>query len=143
MPFTIAVVLIAVLASAVRGGRLRRLAEAPIEAPWLLFLGLGVQIAVDIAAGRGVLADASLAGSLLLVLSQLIVVGWLLWNRHLPGVWLVAAGLVLNAAVMAANGAMPVDPGAMRALGLGELSVAPGKHTLLTDATRLPWLADV
>ncbi len=38
---------------------------------------------------------------------------------------------------------MPVDPAAMRALGLGELVVAPGKHTLLTDATRLPWLADV
>jgi hypothetical protein len=27
--------------------------------------------------------------------------------------------------------------------GLGELEVPPGKHTLLTEDTRLPWLADV
>ena len=143
MPFTLTVVLLAVAVSYLRGGRLRRIADARLHLPWLLFAGLALQIGVDVAAGRGVLADASAAGLALLVLSQVLVVAWLVINRHLPGVGLVAAGLAMNAAVIAANGAMPVDPEAMRALGLGELEVPPGKHTLLTDGTRLPWLADI
>jgi hypothetical protein len=143
VPFTLTVVLLALAVSAVRGGRLRRIAEAPLHHPWLLFSGLALQLGVDLAAGRGWLPDAGAGGLALLVTSQLLVVAWLGLNRHLPGVWFVAAGLALNAVVMAANGAMPVDPGAMRALGLGELEVPPGKHTLLTDTTRLPWLADV
>lgn len=143
MPFTLAVVLLALAVSAVRGGRLRRIADAPLHHPWLLFSGLGLQLGVDLAAGRGWLPDAGASGLALLVTSQLLVVVWLVLNRQLPGVWLVAAGLALNALVMAANGAMPVDPRAMQALGLGELEVPPGKHTLLTETTRLPWLADV
>lgn len=143
MAFTLIVVGLAVACSYARGGRLTHIANAPSSSPWLLFCGLGLQVAVDLAAGRGWLADASPSGWSLLLLSQLLVVAWLVRNRHLPGVLLVAAGLLLNAVVMAANGAMPVDPGAMRALGLGELEVPPGKHTLLTPDTHLPWLADI
>lgn len=143
MPYTLAIVVVAVAVSYARGGRLGALADAPIRAPWLLFLGLGAQLGVDLAAGRGYLADAGGPGLAILVVSQMLVVGWLLLHRHLAGVWLVALGLALNAVVIAANGAMPVDPAAVRALGLGELEVPVGKHTLLTDDTRLPWLADI
>jgi hypothetical protein len=143
VPYTLAIVVVAVAVSYARGGRLGVLADAPIRAPWLLFLGLGAQLGVDLAAGRGYLADAGGAGLTILVLSQVLVVGWLLLHRHLAGVWLVALGLALNAVVIAANGAMPVDPAAVRALGLGELEVPIGKHTLLTEGTRLPWLADI
>src|SRR5690606_28481780 len=79
----------------------------------------------------------------ILIASQVLVVTWLVLNRRLPGVAFVAVGLVMNAVVMAANGAMPVGPEAMNALGLGDLEVPPGKHTLLTEDTRLPWLADI
>jgi hypothetical protein len=143
VPFTLTVVLLAVAVSYVRGGRLERIADARLHLPWLLFTGLALQIGVDLAAGRELIGDASATGLGILILSQALVVAWLVLNRHLPGVALVALGLVLNAVVIAANGAMPVDPGAMRALGLGELEVPPGKHTLLTEATHLPWLADV
>jgi hypothetical protein len=143
VPYTLAIVIAAVAVAYLRGGRLRYLAEAPLRAPWLLFVGLGLQLAVDLGAGRGLLADAGALGLGVLVLSQVLVVVWLLLHRELPGVWLVAIGLALNAAVIAANGAMPVDPNAVRALGLGELEVPIGKHTRLTDDTRLPWLADV
>lgn len=143
MPFTFVVVSLAVLVSYARGGRLRRLAEAPLHAPWLLFAGLALQIAVDVTAGRGLIGDAGPVGVTVLIVSQLLVIAWLALNRQFRGVGLVALGLLLNAVVMTANGAMPVDPGAIRALGLGELEVPPGKHTLLTEDTRLPWLADV
>ncbi|MFO7779744.1 MAG: DUF5317 domain-containing protein [Nitriliruptoraceae bacterium] len=143
MPFTVTVLVVAVLASWVRGGRLQRIAHAEIHAGWVLFVGVAIQLGVDVAAGRGLLPDAGVAGWSLLLSSQVLVVAFLLLNRRLPGVWLVAAGLALNAAVMAANRAMPVDPAAITAIGMEGAAVPPGKHTLLTAQTHLPWLADI
>jgi hypothetical protein len=143
LPFTLAVLLIAVAVSYVRGGRLQRLVHAPLRWSWLLLAGLLLQVAVDAAVGRGLLEDASLAGWSLLFLSQLLVLTWVLRNRHLPGMLLVGLGLLLNMVVVAANGAMPVDPDAIMALGGDPAALEPGKHTLLTEETRLPWLADV
>ena len=143
MPFVLVVVALGVLASYARGGRLRRAAEAPLRWRSLLFLGVAVQIGVDALAAREVLGDATTLGWLLLLLSQVLVVGFLVANLHLPGVLLIATGLLLNAVVMAANGAMPVDPAAIQALGLGDVEVQPGKHTLMDADTLLPWLADI
>ena len=143
MPFTLAVLALAVAASWLRGGRLRNVAHAQLHASWLLFLGVAVQVGVDLAASRRLLPDAGLSGWSLLLVSQLLVVAFLVRNRALPGTWLVAAGLLLNAAVMAANRAMPVDPAAIAALGIDGAVVAPGKHTLMTADTHLPWLADI
>jgi hypothetical protein len=143
VPYTLAIVLFAVVSSYLRGGRLRRIADARLRLPGLLFAGLALQIGVDVAAGRGALGDASTTGVTLLIASQALVVAWLVCNRQLPGVGLVAIGLALNAIVITANGAMPVGPEAMHALGLGPLEVPLGKHTLLTETTRLPWLADI
>ena len=143
MPFTLTVLAVAVVLSAVRGGRLRNLAYAEITAGWLLFAGLALQFGVNAAAARGWLPDAGLSGWSVLLVSQLLVIAFLAANRRLPGVWLVAAGLALNAVVMAANRAMPVDPAAIAALGLDGATVPPGKHTLLTADTHLPWLADI
>lgn len=143
MSFVLLVLVLAVAVSYARGGRLTRVAAAPLHAPWLLFLGVGLQVAVDLLAVRGVLGDAGTLGWSGLLLSQLLVVGFLAVNWHLPGIVLVAGGLLLNAVVIAANGAMPVDPAAIRALGLDGATVPPGKHTLMTPDTHLPWLADI
>lgn len=143
MPFTLTVLGGAVLVSVLRGGRLRRVADADLFLGWLLFLGVALQVGVDLAAARSLLPDAGWSGWALLLASQLLVVGFLVANRHLPGIRWVATGLALNAAVMAANRAMPVSPSAIAALGIGDVAVLPGKHTLLTASTRLPWLADV
>jgi hypothetical protein len=141
--FVPAVLLVAVAASYARGGRLSRLAQAPLHRPWLLFVGVAIQVTVDLLAAREVLADASALGWIGLLVSQLLVVAFIASNWHLRGIVLVAIGLLLNAIVMAANGAMPVDPAAVQALGLEASAVPLGKHTLLTDSTRLPWLADI
>lgn len=143
MPFTLTVLAAAIVVSLLRGGRLSHVANADLRLGWLLFVGVAVQVGVDIAAGRDLLPDAGLAGWALLLLSQLLVIAFLVVNRRLPGVWWVAVGLALNAIVMAANRAMPVDPGAIAALGIDGATVPPGKHTLLTSDTHLPWLADI
>lgn len=144
MPFALVVVVLAVTLSYARGGRLTRIADAPLRSTWLLFAGLVLQTGVDVAVGRGWLPDAGSVGWSLLLVSQVLIVAWLVRNGNLPGVLLVALGLAMNAAVMAANGAMPVDPAAIRSLGLDPATSVPlGKHTLLTTDTRLPWLADI
>ena len=143
MPFVLAVLIVAIAVSYLRGGRLRHLADAPLRLSWLLFAGVAVQIGINLAAGRGWLPDAGLSGWSLLLLSQLLVIAFLIANRQLPGTWLIAGGLLLNAVVIAANQAMPVDPAAIRAIGMEGATVPPGKHTLMTEATRLPWLADI
>jgi hypothetical protein len=141
--FVAVVVVSAVGLAYARGGRLSRLAEAPLHRPWLLFLGVGLQVVVDVLAARGVIGDAGALGSAGLIVSQLLVIGFLASNWQLPGTALVAVGLMMNAVVMAANGAMPVDPVAIQALGIEGATVPLGKHTLLTGSTRLPWLADI
>ena len=145
MPFTLSVVVVAVAVSMALGGRVSRIGDHELRGGWLLGTGLVLQLGVDQAAGRGLIADAGAFGSTVLVVSQVLILAWILRNAEIspPGLALVGAGLVLNAIVMTANGAMPVDPQAMAALGLGDLQVPPGKHTLLTEATRFAPLGDV
>jgi len=143
VPFTLTVLLLAVGISYLRGGRLHRIADAPLRHSWLLFAGLALQLLVDLGAGRGLLEGAGTVGYLLLLASQLLVLSWVLANWQLSGMLLVGIGLLLNAVVIGANGAMPVDPEAIAALGIEGAEVAPGKHVVLTEDTRLPWLADI
>jgi hypothetical protein len=143
VPFVLVSIALAVAASYARGGRLHRIADAPLRWSWLLFLGVALQVLVDLGTARGFLSEAGWSGYLLLLASQLVVLGWVVANWHLPGMRLVTIGLGLNALVIGANGAMPVDPDAIRALGIDGATVPPGKHTLLDDQTRLPWLADI
>ncbi len=140
MPFTVVVLVVAIAAAVARGGRLHRVAEADLRWNWLLFPGLGLQVAVEVFGASGTHGWASTATVLT---SQALVVGWITANRYRPGMPLIFLGLVANAVVIAANGAMPVDPDAMAAAGLGGGRSLAGKHQLLTDTARLRWLADI
>jgi hypothetical protein len=141
--FTLAVLMLAVGLAYARGGRLHRLTHAPLRWSWLLLVGLGLQVLVDLAVGRQLVGDASWPGAALLFTSQALVLLWVLRNWQLPGMVLIGLGLLLNMLVVTANGAMPVDPDAIRALGGNPALLEPGKHTLMTADTRLPWLADI
>lgn len=140
MTFTLLVVVVAVALSYARGGRLRRIADADLGWGWLLFAGLSLQVSVDLLAARGVAGWASTAT---LLLSQTLVAGWIVANRYRPGMPLILLGLVSHAVVIAANGAMPVDPEAIAAIGLPGVDPVPGKHELMTEATRLAVLGDI
>jgi hypothetical protein len=66
-------------------------------------------------------------------------------NRRVPGMPVIAAGLVCNAIVIAVNGAMPVAPLAAAATGSAIPAIATGDfvHAVAGSATRLTWLGDV
>lgn len=141
MPLTILIVGASILVSYPRGGRLSRVADAGLRHTWLLFVGLLLQVATDQAAGAGLLDDGQ--GYPALLASQLLVLAWVAANWWRPGMLLVFLGLLLNAVVIGANGAMPVSPDAIAAIGLPGAEVPPGKHVLMTEATRLGVLADI
>lgn len=88
-----------------------------------------------------------------LVISQLMLLMFVWWNRSLPGMPVLMLGLGLNLAVILANGGfmpLPVETAArlvsqdfLDGLVIGERISHTSKDILLPDAsTRLPWLAD-
>jgi Family of unknown function (DUF5317) len=117
---------------------------------WLVFLGFLPQFLVIYLASNRVTTPNWLA-ALSIVTSQLflLVFAWL--NRHLPGMLVLTAGLVLNLAVMIANGGfMPINPNtAERIVGADRIaSFSAGSRIGYKDIllpainTRLEWLAD-
>ncbi|MBA2528948.1 MAG: DUF5317 family protein [Euzebyales bacterium] len=124
-----------------RGGRLRNLASVRLRAIWLVFAAVGAQAALALLVRAGI--PGSVVAVPLLGLSQLLLLSFLWANRMLPGMLLVFLGFAMNAAVIVANGGMPVDEEALRAVATGPSDFAAGKHRLLRPGDPLPLLADV
>jgi hypothetical protein len=66
-------------------------------------------------------------------------------NRRVPGMWLVACGIVANTLVIAVNGGvMPVDPGAIAASGWTiEAYASAYPNVLAHQGAPLWWLGDI
>ena len=138
MSLVLAVLLGALVVGWARGGSLEQLGDLPLRDRWLVLAALAAQ-----ALGAVVGGPAYPAG---LVLSALLAVAFLLRNRGTRGTGLVGLGLVANALVVGANGAMPVSVEAASRAGVSLVAVQVGedlRHELLDEDTRLPWLADV
>lgn len=141
MVLVVPVCVAAVLVGWLRGGRLTALGHVRLRSGWLVLVGFAAQVLLAWLTRR---ADADGVTALpLLVVAQVALVGFLWRNRLLTGVPLVLVGALLNAAVILANGAMPVAPAALEAVGGGAASPVTGKHVLLAAGDPLPWLADV
>ena len=97
---------VALLVAFLRGGSLRNLADFHLEWGWLAGLALAIQIvAVYWATGDRYLYLQRGA----LVVSSLLLLPMVWRNRRSPGLALIGLGLVLNLAVMVANGGfMPI-----------------------------------
>ena len=113
----LATVLLAFLIAAVTGGKLGRLANLPLRAPWLALLGFGLQLytiysPTNTAQGFLGLHTLALIGSY----AMLLVLIWI--NRRIAGMMVIGLGLLLNFSVMLANGGyMPITPEAVKAIG--------------------------
>lgn len=135
------VVLAAVVVGWVRGGRLSNLSHVRLTASWLVVIGFLAQLVLVWLTGRA--GEEGVRGLPLLVVSQLALLGFFWANRLLPGMPTIFAGFAMNAAVILANGAMPVSRAALTAVSGLSQTVAEGKHRLLVPGDPLPWLADV
>lgn len=134
----LAAVLVSVVIALLRGGRLENLARLPLRWGGLIILAFLAQTyfiygspASARSGGSGV-QEAVLIGSALLVL----LVIWL--NRRLPGIAVIGLGLLLNVAVMVANGGlMPITPQAIQAVG------HEGRVTATEPGAKLGYSKDV
>jgi Family of unknown function (DUF5317) len=130
----VVMVLVGVVAGLVRPRRAR---YGPPRAVAVVFAAAAIQV-VSVTT-NGVVHAA------LLVTSIVLGAVWIaLQRRHLASV-LLGIGVSLNLAVVAANGGMPVDSGALASVGRGDVDVTRGflyKHVPMTGNTRLSWLGD-
>ena len=130
------VLLGAVAVGLVLGGRLSRLADLELRSWPLLAAAVCLQL------GGGLLGGV--AYPLCLVASAVLALTFLGRNRRLRGTGLLAAGLLVNALVVALNGAMPVSvPAAARAGVPPAALLADPRHELATPSTRLHLLGDI
>jgi hypothetical protein len=90
-------------------------------------------------------ATSGAVHAVLLGISVALGAVWITLQRlHVASV-LLAIGVALNVAVVAANGGMPVDSGALARVGRRDVDVTRGflyKHVPMTGDTRLAWLGD-
>ena len=137
-----AVLVIAVIVSLLRGGRLSNLTEVRLRVWWLLFVGLAMQIAANVLPDdRSWSKDVAVALILTSYLPLLVVV---FINRDQTGMWLAALGILMNFSVIAANAGMPVLPAAAELAGADPADLTfTAKHVPLDDSSRLVFLADI
>ena len=119
------------------GGSLARLGSLPLRSLGLVAAALVAQLAGTLVGGP--------AHPLGLATSAALVVAFLVRNRGVRGTGLVALGLLANALVVVANGAMPVSQQAADRAGVDVLEVLVGdrRHELEGPDTRLRALGDV
>jgi hypothetical protein len=101
------------------GGRIAALSELRFRAPGLLMAAIVAQVLIVSVFPQGspALHDAVHVGT------YLVVAGFVVVNRRIPWVWLVALGGALNFTAIAANGG--VMPAAPRALEKAGFAVDP------------------
>jgi len=119
-----------------RSGSLDRLGRLPLRTRRLVVLAFLAQLVGTVVGGP--LHPVGLAAS------AGLVVAFLLRNRSVRGTGLIALGLLANALVVGANGAMPVSLHAAAQAGVALEDLAAGaRHEVADRGTRLPWLGDV
>lgn len=130
--------IVSLIVGIVRGGRLQHLLDVETRAWWLLVFGFGLQVVASLLS-----AENSTLAVVLLMLSYVSILGMIAINRKAPGMWIAGIGILMNFTVIALNRGMPVLPAAVEIAGGSAEPVLGGKHVLLDESTRLPFLGDL
>jgi hypothetical protein len=86
-------------------GSFHRLGELHFKRLWMLFVGLGIQVALEfVSLPRARFDDAGLA---LLLVSYLLIIGFGVSNVGMRGIGVITVGIAMNAFVIALNQGMP------------------------------------
>lgn len=148
----VAAIIVSLLIGVLRGGKLSRLSRIELRSAWLIPLAFLMQVFVVFIPG-GKTTGLSDPAALLVLTSYMVLMVAVLINRRLPGMALIGMGLLLNFAVIAANGGfMPIEPDVVQVLGHGDrvqalesgYRVYQAKDVILTrEETRLWFLSDI
>ena len=142
------VLVVSLIIGLLRGGKLTRLANLPLRRIELIILPFLIQYALVYFGGRGLRLLESW-GVYLYIFSYSLLLVAIWYNKHIREMKILGAGIAINFIVILANGGeMPVSVEALSRVGLLNIlpllrSKAYVIHTVLTDHTRLKFLADV
>jgi hypothetical protein len=143
----LAIIVLVIVVALLRGGSLRNFAALQFRWLPLVIIGFALQLLIFTPFGYSPLVV--FATLPIYVLSLALLAIWVAANRRIPGMALIAIGLALNIAVIAANGGhMPVLPEGARLAGQYEALAADdprtSKHLLMpSDQVRLWLLSDI
>lgn len=105
MIFFVATIALAVIVVVATKGSFERLSRVHFRMLWLLFLGLVIQIVLEVVDfPKDRIEDVGFA---ILLLSYVAILGFCVVNRSVRGMTLVAIGVALNVLVIALNQGMP------------------------------------
>ena len=135
-------VVLGLFAALLRYGRqaFRRISAIPLHAPWLVLVAVGLQLPL-LRAPAGPIEGLRLQQALFLA-SHLLLLAFVWRNRHLPGILVIGAGVILNLAVILANaGFMPITPETLVRINPGSIAAAwpEGTHYGHSKDVILPW----
>jgi hypothetical protein len=134
-----AALLLCILSVPLTGGRLSGLAEHEFRRGGLAVAALVVQVLIISILPHGV---AGFSKEIHLA-TYLLLGAFLVANRHIPGLLVIAAGGALNfAAILTNGGVMPADPNAIAAAGITQIS-ADFANSAPAGGAPLGFLGDV
>ncbi len=134
----LAAIFVGVVTVPLTGGRLSRLAGVRLRVVPAIFAALVIQVLIT-----SVMSGAGWIDPVLYVVSYGFAGWFLVANRKIPGVWVVAAGTSLNAlAIVANNGVMPASVSALRSAGIAAKAHGFVNSTAVQHPRLLP-LGDV
>ena len=121
------------------GGRFSGLATLKMRRTSLVYAALGLQVAA-FPSGRLPWSTPDSAARILWLCSYGLLLTFVVTNRSLRGIPVIAAGMACNLiAVLANGGLMPARPAAVRAAGL---AYKLQNNSVTTGHARLGWLID-
>ncbi len=145
LPLFVLVAVAGLVAGYVRGGSAEGLRETAVRGRSLALAGLAVQAVIGAPLLRA-LGLPRVLGGVLLALALVVLVGVARANGRLPGVPLLALGLLLNLLVTLANLGVPVSAATLRRADVAVEQPVPErpdlKHVLAGPASRIPVLGD-
>jgi hypothetical protein len=138
--FLMPVVVIGVLVGYLLGGRMSRIADVRLRAPWLFYVAIALQLLAFPSLFMPWHASESIATALSLGSYACLLAVFLL-NLRLTGMPIAGAGMLLNLSAMLANGGhMPALPSAMQHGGLHYSGVH--NNSVADAAPNLAWFVD-
>jgi len=141
--FFVATIALAVIVVVATKGSFERLSRLHFRMLWLLFLGLAIQIVLEVVDfPKDRIEDVGFA---ILLVSYVAILGFCVVNRSVRGMTLVAIGVALNVLVIALNQGMPTKDDVRERNGR-EVHVPieqTVKHRPEEDDDLLPFFGDV
>jgi uncharacterized protein (DUF983 family) len=147
MPF-IWIVVAGVIVGYVCGGKLSNIQNVDLRGAPLVLIAIGIQLLIFLPV-LDIWSQLTILQVVLHWLSYVLLLVVLLLNRRLKGMYFIALGMLLNFAVIFANGGyMPVPLENWVRAGFADVDLfsagAPiGNAILMTDKTVLPYLGDI